>query len=107
MKKFDRIYRPESLFWAISIVLLIVAIFAVMPHYYYQILKWVVCVSAVFTLSFCRKKQYFNFISIVYFIAAVIYNPLAPFHFGSEMWKVINIVTLIPYAYALGWIELD
>lgn len=78
--------------WVI-IIFLSVAILPIMPYGYYQILRWVVCVSCVYLVSLAhhQKSETWKYIWIVF---AGIYNPIIPIHSTKELWVLVNIATI-------------
>ena len=61
------------------------------PYGYYQFMRWVVCVAAVFVAykGWTFKQTWavwaFGFV-------AVLFNPIVPFHIQRDTWQVIDFL---------------
>lgn len=85
----------KNIFLFLALIILL-AIFK-MPYFYYQLLRWIVCLvliklSCDFYLE--NKRQNLPFIAI-----AVVFNPFAPIYFGAFVWKLIDLLTGSFFAY--------
>lgn len=65
-----------------------------MPYAYYQFLRWVVCVSAVW-LCVNSAKSKVPWLAFVFALVAVFYNPITPFAMKRRSWEVVNVMTLV------------
>jgi len=75
-------------------VLLIIAIFPIEEYSYYILLRWVVCLTAVYICFFSYKAERMNWVWIMG-IVAIVFNPIVPLHMSKEFWQVIDFVTAV------------
>lgn len=76
----------------ISIILLLTAIIDFdIPYWYYQLLRWAVCILAV--LKAYNIKDYRNTLFIIFCIIAILFNPIAPIYFDRDVWRVVDGIT--------------
>ena len=75
----------------IVMILLIVAICPIEEYAYYILLRWIVCITAIYIayLSYEAEKEYWTW---VMGIIALIFNPLIPFHLGKDIWVVVDFI---------------
>ena len=63
------------------------------PYFYYQILRWVVCITFIlYTVHFWEKVKFLGIISL---INGVIYNPIIPIHMKKSSWFVFNVISAV------------
>lgn len=104
--------KYHNALWIIPIAMLIVAIFIPMPYYFYQILRWILCITSIF-LSFLLwesiklsvyafENRWYLRAFISFIIIAILYNPISPIHLTRDIWIVLNILTL--FIYLAHWI---
>ena len=76
----------------ITSVLLLVALFN-FPIGYYKFLKWVVCTAAIYTtyISF-NKNNEMNFGVWLFCLIGILFNPIIPFYFGKNEWKISDLI---------------
>jgi len=66
-----------------------------MPYGYYNLVRFVVCGSAIFFAHNSFQKGESGFVWI-FGALAVLYNPILPIHlYEKEIWTVVNLVTSI------------
>ena len=81
---------------AIVAALMLLVALAQWPYGYYQILRWVVCATAVFVVwcSYSWNKYW----AIWFFaLVAVLFNPLVPVHLSRQVWRPIDIVSALAF----------
>ena len=77
----------------ISAVMLLIAILP-LPYGYYTLLRWVVCISAIFSVwvaNESRKKFWLFLMAII----ALLFNPIVPIHLDKGTWVVIDFIVAI------------
>ena len=82
--------RPHLMPAAIAALMLLAAV-GEWPYAYYQFTRWVVCVAAVFVAwkGWTFKQTWALW---AFGIAAVLFNPLVPFHIKRDTWQVIDLL---------------
>lgn len=62
------------------------------PYGYYQLLRWVVALAAVYSayLAHDRKDSFWTWIFVG---VAVLFNPIAPFYLERGTWQILDAVT--------------
>ena len=83
----------------ISIFLLLFALGS-LPYFYYQILRWVVCGTALYTGWIFHQSKQRNW-AWLFFIIGIVFNPIEPFSLGSGIWSILNIVVAIIFIFSL------
>lgn len=66
---------------------LLFALIPDLPYGYFQVLRWVVCLFAVYTASQYRAGA----LAMLFGLIAILFNPLAPIHFEREVWMLIDL----------------
>jgi len=94
--------KKNKLLWLVPIALLLIALLS-MPYYYYQLMRWVICGCAAYIVYQRYKEKGFDFLTVLFIVIAIVYNPIEPIHLFKEAWIVINIITVIVFMY--GWIQ--
>ena len=77
----------------ISAVMLLIAILP-LPYGYYILLRWVVCISAIFSAWVANelgKKSWLFLMAII----ALLFNPLVPIHLDKGTWVIIDFIAAI------------
>ena len=77
-----------------SVIALIIAIFADMPYDFYVLLRVLVFVTCIACAVALRKNQSGTAWLWVMVAIAVTYNPLLPVHLERETWEWINAATI-------------
>lgn len=78
---------------AISTIFVLIGL-AEMPYGYYQLLRFILCGSALYTVVACFNSEN-PFILFGFGGLAILYNPIIPVHLGDkEIWIVLNFLTL-------------
>ncbi len=84
----------KELFSKISFYALLVAMIPVLPYFYYQLLKFLVCGTAAYSAYLFNQLKNKKWMWIMVIIA-VIFNPISPIYFGHPVWSVIDLVVAI------------
>ena len=79
----------HEIFLGISLLLLIIG-FSDMPYGYYTFLKFVLCITALYSM-YLKPKQLFFF---GWLFVAIVYNPFIPLALERDVWEIINILTI-------------
>ena len=73
-------------------VLLFVAL-SNLPIGYYKFLRWVVCLTSVYTAYVAyNKNKEINFGVWLFGLIGILFNPLIPFYFNKYSWKVTDLI---------------
>jgi len=79
----------------VVMILLVIAIFPIEEYGYYILLRWIVCLTAIYITYLSKdEKQYWTW---VMGIIALIFNPLIPLHLGKEIWVVVDFIAAIVF----------
>ncbi len=83
----------QNWFIILAGVMLILAIpSGLWPYSYYQILRWVVTIVALYsTYSSYRIKN--TKWAIIMGAVAILFNPIAPIYFDKSTWQILDLVT--------------
>ncbi len=71
---------------------------APLPHGFYVLLRWVVCISAVLFLVHLLNSG--SPLVWVFGLVAVFFNPIVPVHLSRSAWLSIDVVTALLFAVA-------
>jgi hypothetical protein len=102
MKNRGNIKRLNKILWLVPIALLLIAILS-LPYFYYQLMRWAICGSAAYIAYQYYKEKGCSFLTVLFIVIAIVYNPIEPIHLFKEAWIVINIITVIIFIY--GWVQ--
>jgi len=76
----------------ITTVLLIIAL-SNQQIGYYKFLRWIVCITAIYTaLVSYSKKEKLNFGIWLFGLIALLFNPIVPFYLGKSSWQTVDII---------------
>ena len=64
------------------------------PYGYFQLLRWITCGSAIF-VAFVAYQWQKIWVTYLFGIIAVLFNPIAPIHLTRELWKPIDVICAI------------
>lgn len=84
-----------------AVVFLLLAASTTWPYNFYVLTRIVVCPTLIWITFLIHKKQPAIWEILVVFFA-LIFNPIAPFHFARETWALLNIlavITIVPAIY--------
>ena len=82
----------EFVLSTISLILLVAAVFPIGQINFYVFLRWTMCAIS----SFLAYKSYLRnriFWVAVFTLIAICFNPIFPFYWGRDVWKVIDIIS--------------
>ena len=94
--------NKKNLLWFVPIALLLIALLS-LPYFYYQLMRWAICVSAAYIAYQQYKVKSGTVLTTAFIVIAIVYNPIEPIHLFKVAWIVINIITVIVFLY--GWIQ--
>jgi len=81
-----------------AVVLLLAAAVGSWPYNFYVLMRLVVCVTAVWIGFRLHWAGGYRSWKTLVFAVAVLFNPLAPFHFPKETWRIFNVVSAVAMA---------
>lgn len=84
-------------------VLAIVLLFSALgdhPYGFYTLLRWIVTISSLYTGYLYYQFELRGF-AWMFFIIAVLFNPLVPIYMQRETWLIFDILVGIVYLYSL------
>ncbi len=87
-----------------AIALLIGALFSVPYFAYYQFTNWVAVIAALITAQQAHVNGRAVFMWLFIF-TAVIFNPIAPFHFRTDVWQIADIVVVLLFIISFFFIK--
>lgn len=74
------------------------------PYSYYQILRWVVCISAAYTaylyIQSERTALFWLFVAM-----AVLFNPIAPIYLDKDTWQTLDLIAAAIFAVSLFFFQ--
>jgi hypothetical protein len=94
--------KANKLLWIVPIALLLIALLS-LPYYYYQLMRWCICGCAAYLAYQHYKEKSSGFLTVIFIVIAIVYNPIEPIHLFREAWIVINIITVVVFIY--GWVR--
>lgn len=62
------------------------------PYPYYQILRWVVTVVALYSAYSAYKTKNTKW-TIIMSAVAILFNPIAPIYFDKSTWQILDFIT--------------
>lgn len=57
-------------------------------------MRWAICGCSAYIAYQHYKEKGRGFLTVVFIVIAIVYNPLEPIHLFKEAWIVINIITV-------------
>lgn len=97
-------YLENNWLRLIAIVLLGCSIVGTWPYAFFQLLRWVVSISAGVTayqaFNVHKEKWGWAFIAVL-----VLFNPIASFYMERSTWVVFDILTLVLYLQSLRGLD--
>lgn len=78
----------------ISGILLLLAIPSWWPYSFYTLLRWIICLTSIYTAYGFFKSKLTGW-SIVFGTIAVIFNPLIPVYLNKSSWVGIDFISSI------------
>jgi|SRR6266850_1503246 len=85
---------------AVAIAMLLWALVPVNPYGYYIILRFAICGISIYLAFRAHELERTTWIW-PFVIAAIVYNPLIRVHLTREIWSVVNIATIVLFAWAI------
>lgn len=84
----------RNLFTVVAGVMLLLAIPAIWPYSYFQILRWVVAGVAAYNayLAYQLKKNGWVLIMVV---VAILFNPISPIFLQKQTWVTLDLITAV------------
>lgn len=82
----------------ICILLLFLALFS-HPYSYYIVLRWVVSFSSLFVGYISSRVENHTW-AWVYFIIAVLFNPILPIYLSRNTWQIFDVIVAIIFIYS-------
>lgn len=76
----------------ISIVILLGALLPDLPYGYFQFLRWVVTLTAIF-YTYRAYSTSKTALTVVSALIAILFNPIAPIYLEREIWRVVDLIT--------------
>ena len=73
------------------------AIIPAMPYGYYGIMRWAVCVAAIYMAIQSHRANPGGWTWVWIFIAGI-YNPIVPVHASRGVWTIVNLGTIAAIA---------
>lgn len=87
--------------WALGLVMLGLAVSGKHPHNFYVLLRWIVC--AVFAYSAFASHRFKRPLwTGIFTVQAVLFNPIAQFHFGRDTWLALDWLSIGSVIVAAG-----
>jgi hypothetical protein len=68
------------------------------PYAYYQLLRWIVCGAAAYTVYLGLETDHNGIDGIGWLmmvIIAILFNPIAPIYFPKETWSVLDLIAAV------------
>ena len=66
---------------------------------YYQILRWITTICAIFcAIKYYNKNQIFFFI---FCIITILFNPIAPIYLDKTMWRIFDLLSGLAFAFTV------
>lgn len=84
----------ENWFTLVAGVMLLLAIPAIWPYGYFQILRWVVAIVAIYNAYIAYELKQNGWIFIMVAIA-ILFNPIAPIFLQKQTWVILDLITSI------------
>jgi len=90
-------HKVESWPAIVTAVMSFVAILD-LPYGYYQVLRFVVCIAAIYYLYKSYKHDSHLPVRWLAVGIAILFNPIAPIHLDRSIWVFLNVATGIYFA---------
>ncbi len=102
MKKFIE----ENWFNIVAGIMLILAIPTFWPYGYFQILRWIIVIVAIYNAYEAYKLNKKNWIYIMGAVA-ILFNPIFPFFFSKQIWIILDLVASVIMFISFNKINID
>ena len=92
--------RPHLVPNIVASTMLLVAI-APMPYDYYNILRWAICLAALYieSIGVLWRKHGTWWVAIVFGYVAILFNPINPADLAKIAWILIDLVCSVLFGY--------
>jgi hypothetical protein len=90
--------RWQKMLGIICAVALFLAIPAIWPYSYFQLLRWLVCLSAAY-IGFLGFQTNRATQGVAMVIVAVVFNPIAPIYLAKSTWIIFDFVAALIFLY--------
>jgi hypothetical protein len=97
----DDVPLTPTAIWLIPAVMLAIAL-APLPYGYFMLLRLVVCGAAVWLSYALISGGRWQGMGWTFVAIAILYNPVFKVHFERELWMILNLITIAPFA-LFGW----
>ncbi|MEI8328041.1 MAG: DUF6804 family protein [Candidatus Taylorbacteria bacterium] len=87
-------YIRENWYSILAGIMLLLAIPSVWPYSYFQLLRWVVMVVAIYNAYTANKREKTQWVYIMGAIA-ILFNPIFPIFFSKGTWIVLDLIATI------------
>lgn len=74
------------------------------PFAYYQLMNWIAAGAALMTAYQARQQEKAVFMWL-FILIAVIFNPIAPFFFSNDTWRIADIVVVLLFLISFFFIR--
>jgi len=78
----------------ITMIGLLIAVIPIWPYVFYQLLKLVVCGTAIFSAYLYNKEKNKKWMWIM-IVIAVIFNPINALYFGHFLWSIVDLIVAV------------
>lgn len=82
----------------ISGILLLIAVPNWLPYGFYTLLRWLICISAIFTAT-QLKNQKGDKLQLFFWGLAILFNPVAPIYLNKSLWVLIDLASSFVFFY--------
>lgn len=68
-----------------------------MPENYYTLLRWLTFTGSIAVLTLTYKiepQNTLNYISVIFYIIGVLWNPIFPIYLSVNIWKFFNFIVM-------------
>jgi hypothetical protein len=96
----------KNWFNIIAGIMLLLAIPAIWPYGYFQILRWVISVVAIHNAYEAHKLNKKNWIYTMVAVV-ILFNPIFPFFFSKQIWIILDLVTSVIMFISFSKINID
>jgi len=87
----------------VSAIMLLIAILP-LPYGYYILLRWIVCISATFSVWVANELGNKSWLFLMVLIA-LLFNPIVPVHLDKGTWVIIDFIVAILFFASINKIK--
>ncbi|MEA3494253.1 MAG: DUF6804 family protein [Candidatus Margulisiibacteriota bacterium] len=88
----------------VAILALILPVFTKLPYNYFVILRWFICILALYYVYLFYTIRKFGLLWLMAIIA-ILFNPIAKFYFRKETWLIIDLVVAAVFGFNLFYLN--